>query len=102
MTRDDIERELGRASAMVRAAERSLTRRQAVAVDPLDRLVARACAASQRLPAQEARGLLPAMEALIGDLNRLDAALRDQARALAGDANANAVAKGSGGVRAPG
>lgn len=84
MTRADIEHELARAADLVRAAEVSARHRKPVDVDPLNRLVERACADSQGLPADQARQLLPVMQALIGELDRLDAALREQAQAMAG------------------
>ncbi len=103
MTRADIERELARAADLVRAAEASVRHRKPVDVDPLNRLVERACADSQGLPADQARQLLPAMQALIGDLDRLDAALRKQAQEMAGGGGdaarraGEATAKGAGG-----
>jgi len=103
MTRADIERELARAAEVVRAAEASLRRREPVAIEPLNRLVEGACAASQGLPTAQARQLLPAMQALIGDLDRLDAALREHAQAMAGGSGdaarraGEAYAKGAGG-----
>ena len=103
MTGADIERELARAAGLVRAAAASVRHHKPVDVDPLNRLVERACAASQGLPADQARQLLPAMQALIGDLDRLDAALRENARALGGDGGdaarraGEAYAKGAGG-----
>ena len=101
MTRADIERELARAADLVRAAEASARHRKPVEVDPLNRLVERACADSQGLPADQARQLLPVMQALIGDLDRLDAVLREQAQAMAGGEAARragaATAKGAGG-----
>ncbi len=84
MTRADIEHELARAADLVRAAEASARHREPVDVDPLNRLVERACADSQGLPAHQARQLLPTMQALIGDLDRLDAALREHSRTMAG------------------
>ncbi len=101
MTRADIEHELARATSLVRAADASLRRREPANIDPLNRLVERACAASLGLPADQASQLLPAMRALIGDLDRLDAALRENAQALGGGDAARrageAYAKGAGG-----
>ncbi len=104
MTRADIEHELARATSLVRAADASVRRREPADIDPLNRLVERACAASRGLPADQARQLLPAMQALIGDLDRLDAALRENARALGGGGGdaarraGEAYAKGAGGA----
>ncbi len=103
MSRADVEHELARAANLVRAAEASVRHHQPVDIDPLNRLVERACAASQGLPADQARQLLPTMQALIGDLDRLDAALREHARTMAGGADdaarraGEAYAKGTGG-----
>ncbi len=103
MTRADIEHDLARATSLVRAADASVRRREPADIDPLTRLVERACAASLGLPADQARQLLPAMQALIGDLDRLDAALRQHAQAMAGGAGdaarraGEAYAKGAGG-----
>ncbi len=103
MSRADVEHELARAASLVRAAEASVRRRKPVDIDPLNALVERACATSQGLPAHQARQLLPTMQALIGDLDRLDAALREQAQAMAGGGGdaarraGEATAKGAGG-----
>ncbi len=100
MTRADVAHELARAASLVRAAEASVRRRKPVDIDPLNALVERACATSQGLPAHQARQLLPTMQALIGDLDRLDAALREHAQAMGGDAApraGEATAKGAGG-----
>lgn len=104
MTRADVEHELARATRLVRAVDASVRRREPADIDPLTRLVERAIAASQGLPADQARQLLPAMQALIGDLDRLDAALRENARALGGGGGdaarraGEAYAKGAGGA----
>ncbi len=82
MNRELIEFELKRAAIVVKSAGESLQRQKAIDLDALSERIEEACTASRQLPVVQARVLLPLIDTLIDDLNRLEVLLVARAPAL--------------------
>lgn len=79
-----IRLELDKAASVVATASRLLDQGRAIDLHALEGKVAGACRAIEALPAEDARDLLPTLEALLEALDGLEGDLRHQFAAGAG------------------
>ncbi len=88
-----VRQQLQKAGAEIQAAREALGRGEIVKLGGMQATVDRACAASAKLPAEQAQRLLPAMEALVDQLNGLEGQLRQHVDALGSGENARQRAR---------
>lgn len=81
----DITQETEKVAALIAAAGRHLSEGKMVDLAALEDKVRVLCQAIAEAPAEEARGLKGAIEAIIRDLNGLEADLTDKLRNLRGE-----------------
>jgi hypothetical protein len=85
MTADLVRQELEKATSMVTAARRLLMTGTMVDLSALEGRVRLICETLAAMERQEGRDLLPDMETLIADLDRLSAAIHDRCDTGPGD-----------------
>lgn len=80
---DQVREELEKAASLVTAARRLLSKGTMVDLSALEGKVRFVCSSLEDMDRTEGRPLLPAMQALISDLDRLGTAIHERAEPLA-------------------
>lgn len=83
---NDIRLDIEKASSVVATGRRLVAQGRTLDLSALETKVAAACAAIGALPKDDARDLLPALEALLGSLDQLEEDLKSQYAAHLGGA----------------